>query len=583
MPKSSTASLFPTAKGLLNRKRFLLSAATITAGLFLVFTVVTAPVFSMIAFTQVGGEFLQDIVVDGSGNNPYQFMQQAYAQDGEPEIQQEEVSEEGDQPVSATGEGQEQQSSLPLTASISIDSTNGDTAPATFLFETDPEGGTGPYTYSWNFGDGSPQVTEEDIEHTFANPGMYVVTLTVTDSTGQTVTDRREVNVRPAATTEPAPPSPSTAGSNASLVGNQTGGELAVQPEPIGPGGGAANKEECKGVWVQRPDGSGFCFTRLEPDEVCLKPVNVEDPPICIRGSIVLPPGTTSTICTPTAGGTTTNTTLNQGIDQNTNQTGGGEAGLAVNDPGAEGPKVKPTKRIGANQSASDVEMLIEEACMALQNNDTQSAQMQLNLVLYVSVIGSNVTTTTGSGATNATGVNQTQAPSETIEDVQQRMVEFLNSDPRLTPEQKTQAINQLSAEVAQIVLEVQSTTQQPQVQRASCLPEDDMWVIEITPGDPVKVVVVWQCGDPPRVYRSDRIAAPSDETGEEAEAAPQTTTELIIVHPPTCYNPPCPWEEEDSPFPIAGGGNATNATGGEAEAAPQTTTEQGDPIPGLD
>jgi hypothetical protein len=538
MPKSSTASLFPTAKGLLNRKRFLLSAATITAGLFLVFTVVTAPVFSMIAFTQVGGEFLQDIVVDGSGNNSYQFMQQAYAQDGEPEIQQEEVSEEGDQPVSATGEGQEQQPSLPLTASISIDSTNGDTAPATFLFETDPEGGTGPYTYSWNFGDGSPQVTEEDIEHTFANPGMYVVTLTVTDSTGQTVTDRREVNVRPAATTtEPAPPSPSAAGSNASLVGNQTGGELAVQPEPIGPGGGAANKEECKGVWVQRPDGSGFCFTRLEPDEFCLKPVDVEDPPICIRGSIVLPPGTTSTICTPTAGGTTTNTTLSQGIDQNTNQTGGGgEAGLAVNDPGAEGPKVKPTKRIGANQSASEVEMLIEEACMALQNNDMQGAVMQLNLVLYASVIStSNMTAITNVGnATNATAANQTAdvaigekgvkvvevqgTTGETLENVQQRMVEEINSDPTLTPEQKTQAINQLSTEVAQ-------QQQEPEVEREGC-----HWVLRIKLyPHPIEIELIRVC--------------------------------------------------DDRPVDIPAGGE----TGGEAEAAPQTTTEQGDPVPGLD
>jgi hypothetical protein len=422
MPKSSTASLFPTAKDLLNRKRFLLSTTTITTGLFLVFTVVTAPVFSMIAFTQVGGDFLQEIVVDGGGNNQYQFIQQAYAQDGEPEVQQEDgVPEEGDPTLPTTGEGQEQQPSLPLTASISIDSTNGDTVPATFLFETDPEGGTGPYTYSWNFGDGSPQVTEEDIEHTFANPGTYVVTLTVTDSTGQAVTDRREVNVRPAATTtEPAPPSPSATGSNATLVGNQTGGELAaVQPEPIGPGGGAANKEECKGVWVQRPDGSGFCFTRLEPDEVCLTPVNVEDPPICIRGSVVLPPDTTSTICTPTAGGATTNTTLSQGIDQNTNQTGGGgEAGLAVNDPGAEGPKVKPTKRIGGNQSASEVEMLIEEACMALQNNDMQGAVMQLNLVLYASVIStSNMTAITNVGnATNATGGEAEAAPQTTTE-----------------------------------------------------------------------------------------------------------------------------------------------------------------------
>lgn len=540
MPKSSTASLFPTAKDLLNRKRFLLSAATITTGLFLVFTVVTAPLFSMIAFTQVGGEFIQGIIVDGGGNNPYQFMQQAYAQDGEPEIQQEEVSEEGDQPVSATGEGQEQQPSLPLTASISIDSTNGDTAPATFLFETDPEGGTGPYTYSWNFGDGSPQVTEEDIDHTFANPGTYVVTLTVTDSTGQTASDRREVNVRPAATTTgPAtPPSPSAAGSNATLVGNQSGGgEDVVQPEPTGTGG---VEERCVSIF-----GRQFCFVRLEPDENCITPIHEEDPPLCVRGSIVLP-GPISTICTQTAGGAT-NTTLNQGIDQNTNQTGGGEAGLAVNDPGASGPKDKPksTKSIGENQSASAVEMLIEEACMALQNTDMQEAVMQLNLVLYASVIStSNMTAITNVGnATNATAANQTAdiaigekgvkvvevrgTTGETLEDVQQRMVEKINSDPTLTPEQKTQAINQLSTEVEQ---------QEPQIEReraGSCRVE-----IEIT-FNPLTIEIRW-------VDASGKLCHPLDDL-------------------------------------LGGDITPSDETGGEAEAAPQTTTEQGDPIPGLD
>ena len=60
----------------------------------------------------------------------------------------------------------------------------------------------------------------------------------------------------------------------------------------------------------------------------------------------------------------------------------------------------------GANQSTSDVRMNIEQARMALQNNDTQGARMYLDMAL--SALGggtqSNMTnaTTTG-GTTNAT------------------------------------------------------------------------------------------------------------------------------------------------------------------------------------
>jgi PKD repeat protein len=151
----------------------------------------------------------------------------------------EDQSEELQQQEDGGGE-----TTTPLTASFGIDSTNGDTAPATFLFEADAQGGTSPYTYIWNFGDGSPQGSGISIHHTFVNPGTYVVSLTVTDSTGQTVSETREVNVRPATTTEPAsPPSPPAAGSNATLVRNQSGGgEVAVQPEPIGPGGVAVDQ-----------------------------------------------------------------------------------------------------------------------------------------------------------------------------------------------------------------------------------------------------------------------------------------------------------------------------------------------------
>jgi hypothetical protein len=158
----------------------------------------------------------------------------------------------------------------------------------------------------------------------------------------------------------------------------------------------------------------------------------------------------------------------------------------------------------GGNQSTSEARSHIEQACMALQNNDIQGALMELNLALNA-LVSSNVTTTAGGGnATNATGggttaeaeaagVNQTRSPivlevqgniGETIEDVQQRMVEEINNDPRLTPEQKTQLVNQLSAEVAQL---------QPETVRAADCQDEDNWVISIhyTP-PPIRIEI--QC-----------------------------------------------------------------------------------------
>ena len=85
------------------------------------------------------------------------------------------------------------------------------------------------------------------------------------------------------------------------------------------------------------------------------------------------------------------------------NMTGGGNAtsttgGNATTAGGGGG---------GANQSTSDVRMNIEQARMALQNNDTQGARMYLDMAL--SALGggtqsnmTNATTTTG-GTTNAT------------------------------------------------------------------------------------------------------------------------------------------------------------------------------------
>src|SRR5215203_3803400 len=88
----------------------------------------------------------------------------------------------------------------PLTVEITSSDTEG-VAPATFDFEANVTGGTVPYTYSWDFGDGSVESDDDEtIDHTFDVAGTYTVSATVTDSTGRTVSDSILITV------EPAPP-----------------------------------------------------------------------------------------------------------------------------------------------------------------------------------------------------------------------------------------------------------------------------------------------------------------------------------------------------------------------------------------
>jgi len=70
-------------------------------------------------------------------------------------------------------------------ATIGTDRTDGP-APLTVAFDgsasRDPDGD--PFTFSWSFGDGTPNSSQAAPSHTYANPGTYTVTLTVRDNRG---------------------------------------------------------------------------------------------------------------------------------------------------------------------------------------------------------------------------------------------------------------------------------------------------------------------------------------------------------------------------------------------------------------
>ena len=107
--------------------------------------------------------------------------------------------------LAAQSEQEGEEATNPLTVDITSRDTEGEdaTAPATFEFEADVVGGTGPYTYSWDFDDdGSSEEgsDEQTVSHTFEEDGTYSVGLTVTDSSSQTASDSIEITVEEPAT-----------------------------------------------------------------------------------------------------------------------------------------------------------------------------------------------------------------------------------------------------------------------------------------------------------------------------------------------------------------------------------------------
>src|SRR4029077_4479429 len=69
-----------------------------------------------------------------------------------------------------------------LSAASTASATSG-TAPLATTFTGTASGGSAPFSYAWNFGDGNSAATQNP-SHTFAGPGTFSVTLTISDANG---------------------------------------------------------------------------------------------------------------------------------------------------------------------------------------------------------------------------------------------------------------------------------------------------------------------------------------------------------------------------------------------------------------
>jgi PKD repeat protein len=112
-----------------------------------------------------------------------------------PALEEEEATEE---------ELGEAESSELLTAEIISNATQA-FAPATIRLDANITGGALPYSYTWDFGDGSEGSDEQTVEHTFEEAGTYDVSLVVTDADNEEASNSIEISVE-----EPPPPAPPT-------------------------------------------------------------------------------------------------------------------------------------------------------------------------------------------------------------------------------------------------------------------------------------------------------------------------------------------------------------------------------------
>src|SRR5207253_2177884 len=114
----------------------------------------------------------------------------------------------------------------PLTAGASANPIAGD-QPLTVAFTGTAGGGMAPYSYSWNFGDGSAASTSQNPSHAYTSASQFTAVLTLTDANGVKATANVLVTVHSlptvgAATSPSAGDAPVTVNLSASPSGGTT-------------------------------------------------------------------------------------------------------------------------------------------------------------------------------------------------------------------------------------------------------------------------------------------------------------------------------------------------------------------------
>jgi PKD repeat protein len=70
-------------------------------------------------------------------------------------------------------------------------------APLTVTFDLDLDGGTPPYKWKWDFGDGQKGTeANPQLAHVYEKPGTYMVEVTIDDSGGDSDFDILEIEVK---------------------------------------------------------------------------------------------------------------------------------------------------------------------------------------------------------------------------------------------------------------------------------------------------------------------------------------------------------------------------------------------------